>query len=236
MAAALRYRGNAVLSHRSAAAIWGLIPKAPAVVELTIVGADARSCRGIRITRTAELDPQDFRWRHGLPVTAPARTIIDLAGCAESLITERAIAEARIHGLARDSELRRAVERCPQRKGVGWVNAFLDAERDPAMTRSKAERIMTALCDRAGLPRPVLGARPCGFPVDFLWPRQRLVVEVDGYGFHGHRSAFERDRYRDQVLVAAGFRVARVTWHQMNDEPTAVIVRVAQALALAPAN
>jgi hypothetical protein len=233
MAAALRYRGNAVISHRSAAAIWGLIPRAPVVVELTIVGTHARSTPGIRFTRTKTLDRKDFRWRHDVPVTGPARTIIDLAGCAESLITERAIVEARAHGLASDAELRRAADRCPQRKGVGWVNAFLEAERDPAMTRSKAERMLAGLCDRAGLPRPISGARLCGFEVDQFWPHARLVVEFDGYGAHSHRGAFERDRYRDQVLIAAGYRVLRVTWHQLTREPTAVIVRIGQAMVAA---
>ena len=74
-----------------------------------------------------------------------------------------------------------------------------------------------------------------GFEVDVLWRAPRLVIEVDGHAFHGHRTAFERDRRRDQILAAAGYIVIRVTWRQLVDEPVAVITRIAQALALAQA-
>jgi hypothetical protein len=234
MAAALSYRGWAVLSHRSAAAVWKLIPEPPRRVDLTVVGRDARSRPELRITTTKVLHPpRDFRWRDGLPVTSPARTMIDLAGCVDAdLEVERALAELRVLGLARDSELRAAMDRCPHRKGVGPLGALMDSEQAPALTRSEAERRMLALCQRAGLPRPVVGARPCGFPVDFLWPPAQLVVEVDGLTFHGHRRAFENDRRRDQILVAAGYRVIRVTWRQITHEPLAVIARLAQALAI----
>ena len=88
---------------------------------------------------------------------------------------------------------------------------------------------------RDGRPRPPLAnARLLGLEVDFLWPDQRLVVEVDGYTFHGHRRGFERDRRRDQQLVAAGYRVIRVTWRQLRDEPIAVIASIAQALRWHP--
>ncbi len=79
MAAALYFRGDAVLSHRTAAAIWGLIPCSPPQVQLTIVGRDSRSRAGLRVSRVAAIDRRDLRWRDGLPVTAPARRIIDLA-------------------------------------------------------------------------------------------------------------------------------------------------------------
>jgi Protein of unknown function (DUF559) len=235
MAAALRYRGWAVLSHRTAAAVWKLILEPPQQIALTVVNCDARSTARLWITRTTALDPRDLRWRHDLPVTSPARTMIDLAGCLDDdLQVERALAELRVLGLARDSELRAAADRCPNRKGVARVNALLASEADPALTRSEAERRMLALCDRAALPRPLTEMRPCGFEVDFLWPHARLVLEVDGLRFHGHRRAFENDRRRDQILVAAGYRVIRVTRRQLIHEPLAVIARLAQALTVNP--
>src|SRR5581483_11994150 len=107
MAAALRYRGHAVLSHRSAGAIWRVLSRAPRDVDLTLVGGQARSTPGLRIRRTAVLDRRDFRWRDGLAVTSPARTMIDLAGCLkDDLEIERVLAEFRVQGLLRDSELR----------------------------------------------------------------------------------------------------------------------------------
>lgn len=233
MAAALRYRGRAVLSHRSAGAIWGVLPQPSRVVDLTVVGADIRSSPGIRVTRTEVLDRRDFRWRHGLPVTAPARTVLDLAGGLDDDIEiERAVAELRVQGLARGPELTAAMDRSPTRKGVARLRRLMAAEQGPALTRSKAERILRRMCDQAQLPRPVSSAKPCGFEVDFLWPDAGLVVEFDGGAFHRHPRAFERDRRRDQILVAAGYRVIRVTWRQLTEEPIAVMVRIGQALVL----
>jgi hypothetical protein len=231
--AALLYAGaDTVLSHASAGAVWRLVDR-PEEVQVTVAGRRVRHRAALRVHRVAVLDARDVRLRHGIPVTSPARTMIDLAGSLDDdLEIERALAELRVLGLARDAELRAAMDRCPGRAGVARLRALLDAERPPALTRSEAERRMLALCDRAGLPRPVVGARPCGFPVDFLWPQTRLVVEVDGLAFHGHRRAFETDRRRDQILVAAGYRVVRVTWRQLSHEPLAVMVRIAQALVV----
>ena len=203
---------------------------------MTAVGADIRSSPGIRVTQTAELDRRDFRWRDGLPVTAPARTMIDLAGDLEDdMDLERALAELRVQRLARDIELQTAMDRAPTRKGVARLRDLLSAEHGPALTRSQAEALMCRGCQVAGLPRPRVNARVCGFEVDFLWPDGRLVVEVDGGTFHRHPRAFERDRKRDQILVAAGYRVIRVTWRQLQDEPMAVMVRIGQALVVSMA-
>ncbi len=83
----------------------------------------------------------------------------------------------------------------------------------------------------AELPQPVVGARLNGFTVDFLWPDARLILEVDGHDTHGDRLAFEEDRRRDQIHAAAGYTVVRVTWRQLVEQRTAVLVRLAQALA-----
>jgi very-short-patch-repair endonuclease len=89
---------------------------------------------------------------------------------------------------------------------------------------------MRRLLRAAALPQPICNARLHGQRPDFLWPEQRLVVQVDGYQFHGHRSAFERDRRNDQVLIAAGYRVVRVTWMQLQHEPLRVAAAIAAAL------
>jgi hypothetical protein len=234
IAALLQVGEDCVLSHRTAAATWGLVPK-PDVIEVTLAGRHVAPVPGVRIHRTAVLDGRDVRIRHRLPVTAPAHTMIDLAGCTDDdLEVERALAELRVQGLARDSELKAVMERYPARRGVARVRGLLDAEAPPGLTRSEAERLMLTRCRQASLPAPVVGARPCGFPVDFMWPQARLVVEIDGLRFHGHRRAFENDRRRDQVLVAAGYRVIRITWRQLTQEPLAVIARLAQALIVVP--
>jgi very-short-patch-repair endonuclease len=98
------------------------------------------------------------------------------------------------------------------------------------MTRSKAERLMRRLTAAAGLPMPETNRVVLGHEVDFLWRSHRLILEMDGFEFHRHRHQFETDRRRDQVLTAAGYRVIRVTWRQLRDEPMAVAVRIGQAL------
>jgi very-short-patch-repair endonuclease len=102
----------------------------------------------------------------------------------------------------------------------------------PALTRSEGERLMRRLARAAGLPEPVANSRVVGWEVDFLWPAQRLVVEVDGYQFHGHRTAFERDRRKGLALAAAGYRVIRISWRQLVHQPILVAAQLAQALAV----
>jgi very-short-patch-repair endonuclease len=106
-------------------------------------------------------------------------------------------------------------------------------DHGPAITRSEAERRLLKLIRDANLPLPLTNVRLHGHTVDFCWPQNRLIVEFDGFAFHGHRRAFERDRKRDRTLVAAGYRVIRITWRQLTDEPLAVIASVAQALTAA---
>lgn len=101
----------------------------------------------------------------------------------------------------------------------------------PSVTRSEAERRLLALLRRAQLKPSATNTKLAGHEVDVLFADQRLVVEVDGYAFHRTRAAFERDRRRDADLAAAGFRVVRVTWRALTNEPEAVLARLAGALS-----
>jgi very-short-patch-repair endonuclease len=101
---------------------------------------------------------------------------------------------------------------------------------EPRLTRSEAERRLVKLVRAARLPLPVTNTRLAGWEVDAFWPRHRVVVEVDGYAYHGNRAAFERDRRKDAALVAAGYRVVRITWRQLADEPHAVVALLARLL------
>jgi hypothetical protein len=228
VAALLLLRRDCVLSHASAASILG-IASSPQAVHVTVLGRDVRVRDAIRAHRVRHLDPRDVRLQDGLPVTAPARTLIDLAGLAPKQL-EGALAQARVARLVNDRDLARAIDRSPWRPGVAALRRLLQLERGHAPTRSEAERRFTGLVDAAGLPGPVANVRVGGHEVDFLWATARLVVEVDGYRYHGHRAAFERDRIRDQALATSGYRVLRVTWRQLVDEPLALIARIAQAL------
>ncbi len=133
-------------------------------------------------------------------------------------------------GMVTQREILAAIDRAPGRTGVGMLRQILARTSGPAFTRSTAERRLLKLIREAQLPHPLTNSRTKGYELDFLWPEQRLVVEVDGRRFHGHRAAFERDRRRDATLVAAGYRVIRVTWRQITEEPLAVVATLAQAL------
>lgn len=232
LAGALLYlRQDCVISHRAAACLWGLAPE-PELVQVTVIGRQVESRPGLRLHRVAGLDIRDVRIRDGFPVTSPARALIDFASEADEAELVRALAEGRVAGLIKDTDLTAASARCPRRSGTARLNLVIRQEVGRAPTRSHAERLLLSVVRRADLPEPMVNVRLLGFEVDFLWREARLVVEMDGFAAHGHRGAFEKDRRRDQVLIAAGYRVIRVTWRQLCEEPVAVAARIAQALVV----
>ncbi len=198
------------VSHRSAAALWGLVMRGPDQVEVTVIGHN-RSRRDIRTHGVGALHAADRTKVRGIPITAPARALIDFAAGATNEELERAVAEAYARGLVDDRKLDAAIERAPGRAGVRALRALRNRDGGPQWTQSEAERKMLRLIRAARLPPPQTQVRIAGWPADFLWAEQRLIIEVDGYRFHGHRRAFERDRRRDQAHIAAGYRVIRVT-------------------------
>lgn len=106
------------------------------------------------------------------------------------------------------------------------------AESRLGITRSSLEDLFGALCRKRGMPAPAVNAKLLGFEVDALWPQQRLVVELDGYAYHRHRAAFERDRARDAALQAAGYRVVRFTHRRLEREPDEVAVQLRTLLRI----
>jgi very-short-patch-repair endonuclease/predicted transcriptional regulator of viral defense system len=234
LAAVLACGPDAVLSHHSAAALWGLRPDPGADIDVTVGRSGASHSRpGLRVHRTRSLDARDIRLRRGIPTTSPARTLVDLAATATQRELERAVDEAQVRGLARRGELLNAVQHAaPGRRGSTLLTQVLRGEGAPTLTRSEAEDRLLGLIAAARLPRPEVNVRVCGHEVDLLWRDSRLVVEVDGYAFHSTRTAFERDRARDADLQAGDFRVLRVTWRQIADQPYALIARIAQALVV----
>ncbi len=221
---------HALLSHHSAAELWGMGISQEGDIDVMAVARNPRGRPGLRIHRARALDRQDLRHHHGLPLTSPARTALDLAETAREPDLEQLLATARVKGLITDRELTAVLSRYTGHRGAARLAAVLGRAGGPAFTRSHAERLMLSLMRDARLPAPRVNARVHGFEVDFLWADQRLIVEVDGFAFHGGRDAFERDRDRDAALVAAGYRVIRVTWRKLVDEPLVVVARIARAL------
>jgi very-short-patch-repair endonuclease/predicted transcriptional regulator of viral defense system len=232
MAAILACGEDALLSHYPAAVLWGLRPPPAHAMHVTVVRRNTRGPRDVHVHRVHHLHPADATRRDSIPVTSPARTLLDLAAHVNQRDLARAVEEARVSRLASDDSLDEQFSRYPTHRGKTALHKVI--LKEPAFTRSEAERRLLELIRAARLPEPEANARVAGFEVDFLWRRLKLVVEVDGYAFHSTRGAFERDRRRDADLQAAGFRVLRLTWRQIADEPAAVVGLLARATAAVP--
>ena len=189
----------------------------------------------MRVHRTNTLTQSEVRIVDGLPVTSPARTLIDVGQELDGCSFERAVEEALTQKMVTERELRTAARKSRGRKGASRLVAVLDSWREPGITRSMAERRFRALIRAAQLPPPLTNVKVHGYSLDAYWPDLGVVVEVQGYKFHSGRAAFERDTRKGAKLTAAGLTVIYVTWRQMDEEPYAVVARVAQVLALAQA-
>lgn len=230
LGAVLACGDRAFVSHRSAAALWGLTKSHGVKAQVTVVNRCCGTRDGLRVHHVARLSPADVGQRFGIPITSPARTVIDFAATAGGEEAERAIAEAFALGLVTERRILAAIERTPNRAGVAVVRAILGQPGGPRHTRSGGEGAMLRLVRAARLPVPATNAPLLGFTADCLWPNERLIVEVDSHQFHSHRAAFERDRERDLVHQAAGYEVLRVSGRQLEREPFVVVAAIARAL------
>jgi very-short-patch-repair endonuclease len=221
MAAVLACGAGAVLSHRSGGVHWGLV-RSDHVPEVT-APTRLRTRRGIR-PHQATLPPDERTIHEAIPVTTPNRTLFDLAAVLRERQLERAINEAEVRRLWDHTSLAALLDRYPRHRGNPIIRAALERRREGAtVTRSELEELFVELLDAAGLPRPELNAVIEGFEVDAVWRDRRLIVELDGRGFHSTATAFERDRARDRALQAVGWRVVRLTYRQLRDAPEAVL-------------
>jgi very-short-patch-repair endonuclease len=233
MAAVLACGPGSVVSHRSAAALWQLLAHAGdhAPVDITVQGCDRGRRQGIRPHRVARLEPDEVTKLDGIPITTPARTVIDLAGGVSGRELAQAVAQAGRRQLTSDAALLSLIARHPGRRGIRALRALLRSSAEPALTRSEAEERFLALIRKAQLAMPEVNVMVGGYEIDFLWRAECVAVEVDGYAFHSSQGKFESDRRRDARLSASGLRVIRATWRQLVSEPEAMLVRLAQTLA-----
>jgi very-short-patch-repair endonuclease len=235
MAALLASGPGAVISHRSAGALWRIVdPDGEDMpVDVTLPRGAGRSRAGLTVHRARHLASEDVRVLRRIPVTAPCRTLLDLAEVLNLRELESAYDEAIVRRLVSEADLRRTLRNAVGRRGTGPLTRLLDRQAGPCLTRSRAEEHMLALVRDAGFPPPQVNIRIHGHLVDFLWPSASVVVKVDGYRFHSCRAAFERDRLRDADLEEAGLWVIRVTWRQPTEQPYALVARLARALGAA---
>jgi very-short-patch-repair endonuclease len=219
MAAVLAYGPDAVLSHQTAAANWGI--GAPSS-KVHVTTPHSRSSRPNIRAHAAKLHPEDVAVHDGIPTTSVARTILDLAAHRDDNGLTHLIEEADRKELSDLRALERAIARRPRVAGVARLKRVLADYRGTADTRSKLERDFRRLIAKAGLPEPQYNVLVAGLPVDVYWPQWKLVVELDGKPYHDTPRAFETDRVRDATLQKADLRVLRVTGKRLGDQPTAV--------------
>jgi very-short-patch-repair endonuclease len=171
----------------------------------------------------------------GIPVTSIHRTQLDLAGMLDRRRVERALNEAEVRGLTDRLSIPQLLERYPRQRGAPMLRELLAVKRHVDFTRNDFEELFLALVGESGLPRPRMNAslwiRGRFFEPDCLWREQRLMVELDGREVHATDAAFEDDRERDRILLAEGWRTARVTWRQLRHQPDEVVADLRQALA-----
>jgi very-short-patch-repair endonuclease/predicted transcriptional regulator of viral defense system len=231
MAATLACGRGAVLSHTSAAALWELRSSDAEVVHVTVPTAGGRRRRGLRIHRDPRLAPVEVTARHGIPVTTVSRTLLDIAGTLPPRRLQRAIDQAEVERLLDLASLDAVIARHAGHHRAAKLSAALRAHRPgTTLTRSELEERFLGLCADLGLPRPQVNRTIAGLEVDFVFEPDRVVVETDGWRFHGTRAAFERDRRRDATLTRAGYRTLRFTHRQIEGDARTVAATVAAAL------
>ncbi|MFP5363074.1 MAG: DUF559 domain-containing protein [Thermoleophilia bacterium] len=226
-AAVLACGADALASHHATLALCAIRPLPEGPVDVTTVGRHVAP-RGVRSHRARELDAADRRELRGIPVTSPARALLEVA----PELTARALADAvelaQVRQLVTEAELRGTIARSPRRPGAADLLALVE---QPAFTRSRAERRLVKLLRAAKLPEPVFNAILDGWEVDALWEQQRVVLEFDSYAFHATRAAFDRDRSKTAQLTRRRYLVLRTTWTELTRQPYALVARTAEALS-----
>jgi very-short-patch-repair endonuclease len=221
-------RAGAALSHRSAAAHWGLLATGQVRIDVT-APRSRHGGPGIRLHSSRSLDEKDTTNHEGIPITTIARTLLDLAATVRSDRLERALAEAMYQRVYDHRAITDVIARSSGHRGTAILARA--TAREPKRTRGEWEARMLRLVRGANLPEPRCN-KPLHAPdhgeckPDFYWPAHNLIVETDGWEAHGTLAAFRSDRAKDAALTAAGYRVVRFTW----DTHDATILRRLNAL------
>jgi hypothetical protein len=225
MAAVLLAGPDAALSHRSAAAQWGMRRTAPDRPEVT-VPRERRQCRSLRF-HYGVIAPDEVTIRQAIPLTSVSRTVFDLASVLSPAGVAAALDEAEVQRLTDRLSLDDLLERYPHKRGAGVIATILRSRRiGTNRTRSDLEDAFLEFLDRSGLPRPETNVwlEVCGrwIEADCVWREQRIIAELDSRASHFTTAAFESDRSRDRAVAAAEWRPIRITWRQVHYEGAAL--------------
>ncbi len=228
MAAVLASGPDAVLSHGTAAALWGIRAAGSGRIDVT-VPRSSPSTRSIR-KHFICLSVDEVTVREGIPVTSAARAVLDLAADKGEAAAEGALREIEYLGIYGVVSLPALLERHPRHRGTPLVRRALERlHADPGgRVRSPLEELFLPFLDAHRIPRPRLNAwlsvDEHRYQVDCLWPDARLIAELDGFKSHGTKRAFRKDRKRDRRLETRGFHVIRITEDQVTHEPEALAI------------
>ncbi|HEX2097128.1 MAG TPA: DUF559 domain-containing protein [Solirubrobacterales bacterium] len=228
MAAVLACGEGAVLSHRSAARLWGLT-RGP-VIPVDLTGRCGRRRAGI-VLHEGGLTESDRAEVAGIPVTTVARTLLDLADVIDERQLGKVCEEADRLGLLEMRAVEAVCARSPGRRGLKPLRRLAEEARAPEFGRSRLEDRVLALCREHDLPSPQTNVEVLGCEVDAFWPQAKLVAEADSWSFHHHRAAFESDRARDARMQAEGYNVVRLTHRRLEREPDTVAAELRRLLA-----
>lgn len=220
---------DAVLSHVSAAWLWGLTKSSPLPASVT-TPIHRKPRPPIRLHEARWLAPEDRALEEEIPVTALPRTLLDLAATVRYEWLERMVErseELELFDLRRAEDL---LARTVGHHGHARLRRAIALYKPTSFTRSGLEKRWLELVLEAGLPQPRINFVEQGFELDCYWPELRFAVELDVFETHGTRAAFERDRERQEQLLLAGITVTRVTGPRLEREPEEVVRRVARLL------
>jgi hypothetical protein len=214
-AAVLACGRGAVLSHGSAASLWGLLSwEMPFEVSVR----EDRARLGITTHRIRTLERSEVRTHLGIRVTTPARTLLDIAPRFDDAALTRAVNDLRLAGHLSTRQLAEVLERTRNRPGLKRLRQIVEGSTT-APTRSAFEDEFRKFAERFGLPSPEINARVSGREVDALFRAEGVIVELDGYRYHGGHEAFERDRERDAASLDEGYETVRITWQRLSASP-----------------
>jgi len=218
MAAVLACGSGAVLSHRSAAALWGFGNEHPNYIDVSVTRPSEARLTGVRCHRRPSLPSSEVDLRLNIPLTQPVRTFLDLATVTGPKTLERAINEADKLDVIDADSLRKALDDHPGQPGICLLRHVLD-EHTFRLSDDELERLFRPLATASGLPVPLTKHMLGKFEVDFYWPDLGLVVETDGWRYHRTPSAQTRDALRFQVHVANGLTPLRFSHYQVKYQP-----------------
>jgi very-short-patch-repair endonuclease len=230
LAALLACGERTFISHHSAAFVWGLLKVPPPEVEASVVNRCCKSRNGLSVHRIKAVDERELRRHEGLWLSSPARAVLEVAaGASASEIGDMIDAGLAGRRLT-PAGLEAVLKRHRGRRGAARLAAVLGDDSGRGISRSRAERAFGKLIRDAGLPAPLVN-QPLGpYVPDFMWREQRLIVEIDSYGFHGGPGGFHNDHEKDLAYRDAGFDVLRPTRNHVINEPARVLVRLVRAL------